>query len=117
MAGQASGTASAKDLIGHLVSGSMLLAGKRYDASVRLSRPRKLGPISRPRPIARIRSASRCLSTRRAISSSASSTRFVLGLYPRIKQFRYIAARYRKLAENYAAALKLVAVRIWVRDL
>ncbi|KAF0094881.1 MAG: hypothetical protein FD152_3257, partial [Xanthobacteraceae bacterium] len=27
------------------------------------------------------------------------------------------ATRYDKLAENYAAALKLVAVRIWIRDL
>lgn len=37
--------------------------------------------------------------------------------FNRIKHFRRIATRYDKLAENYAAALKLVAVRIWVRHL
>lgn len=37
--------------------------------------------------------------------------------FNKIKYFRRIATRYDKLAENYAAALKLVAVRIWVRDL
>lgn len=31
------------------------------------------------------------------------------------KQFRRIATRYDKLAENYLAALKLVSVRIWLR--
>jgi hypothetical protein len=33
----------------------------------------------------------------------------------RLKQFRRIATRYDKLAENYLAALKLVALRIWLR--
>lgn len=37
--------------------------------------------------------------------------------FNKIKHFRRIATRYDKLAENYAAALKLVAVRIWIRDL
>jgi transposase len=37
--------------------------------------------------------------------------------FNKIKYFRRIATRYDKLAENYAASLKLVAVRIWVRDL
>jgi transposase len=31
-----------------------------------------------------------------------------------VKQFRRIATRYDKLAEDYLAALKLVAVRIWL---
>jgi transposase len=33
----------------------------------------------------------------------------------KIKHYRRIATRYDKLAENYPAALKLVAVRIWLR--
>jgi transposase len=37
--------------------------------------------------------------------------------FNKIKYFRRIATRYDKLAENYHAALKLVAVRIWIRDL
>ena len=33
----------------------------------------------------------------------------------RIKQFRRIATRYDKLAENFLASLKLACVRIWLR--
>ncbi len=36
--------------------------------------------------------------------------------FNKAKQFRRIATRYDKLAENYLAALKLVAIRIWLRD-
>jgi transposase len=35
--------------------------------------------------------------------------------FNKIKNFRRIATRYDKLAENYLAAIKLVAVRIWLR--
>ena len=37
--------------------------------------------------------------------------------FNRMKYFRRIATRYDKLAENYTAALKLAAVRIWIRGL
>jgi transposase len=37
--------------------------------------------------------------------------------FNRIKQFRRIATRYDKLAENFLAAVKLPAVRVWLRDL
>jgi len=36
--------------------------------------------------------------------------------FNKAKQVRRIATRYDKLAENYLAALKLVSVRIWLRD-
>ncbi|ANN61158.1 transposase [Mesorhizobium sp. SEMIA 3007] len=35
--------------------------------------------------------------------------------FNKAKQFRRIATRYDKLAENYLAALKLVAIRVWLR--
>lgn len=35
--------------------------------------------------------------------------------FNKAKQFRCIATRYDKLAENYLAALKLVSIRIWLR--
>ena len=35
--------------------------------------------------------------------------------FNKAKQFRRIATRYDKLAENYLAALELVAIRIWLR--
>ena len=34
-----------------------------------------------------------------------------------LKDFRRIATRYDKLAENFLAAVKLAAVRVWLRDL
>jgi transposase len=37
--------------------------------------------------------------------------------FNKIKHYRRIATRYDKLDENYLAALKLVAVRIWLKDL
>jgi transposase len=37
--------------------------------------------------------------------------------FNRIKQFRRIATRYDKLAENFLAAVKIAAVRVWLRDL
>ncbi len=37
--------------------------------------------------------------------------------FNRIKQFRRIATRYDKLAENFLAAVKLVSIRVWLRDL
>ncbi|XUX12835.1 transposase [Aminobacter sp. BA135] len=35
--------------------------------------------------------------------------------FNRVKQYRRIATRHDKLAENYLAALKLVEIRIWLR--
>ncbi|WP_307886147.1 transposase [Brucella abortus] len=37
--------------------------------------------------------------------------------FNRIKQFRGIATRYDKRPENYLAAVKLVATRIWCQSL
>lgn len=35
--------------------------------------------------------------------------------FSKAKQFRRIAIRYDKPAENYLAALELIAIRIWIR--
>ena len=35
--------------------------------------------------------------------------------FNKIKQFRRVATRYDKLAENFLASLKLACVRIWLR--
>lgn len=35
--------------------------------------------------------------------------------FNKAKQFRRIATRFNKLAENYLAVLKLVAIRKWLR--
>jgi transposase len=36
--------------------------------------------------------------------------------FNKIKHYRRIATRYDKTAENFLATLKLVAIRIWLRD-
>lgn len=42
-------------------------------------------------------------------------TNLVERFFDKAKQFRRVATRYHKLVENYLAALKLVAMRIWLR--
>jgi transposase len=37
--------------------------------------------------------------------------------FNKIKHYRRIATRYDKLDENHLAALKLVSVRLWLKDL
>jgi transposase len=54
------------------------------------------------------RSASANIFIGRAISSNA--------FFNKIKHSRRIATRYDKLAENFPTALKLVAIRIGLRD-
>lgn len=58
-------------------------------------------------PIERIRSAS--------ASTSHKARNLIERFFNKIKHFRRIATRYDKLAENFLAALKLAAVRIWLR--
>jgi transposase len=41
---------------------------------------------------------------------------FVERFFNKIKHYRRIAAGYDKTAENFLATLKLVAIRIWLRD-
>ena len=61
------------------------------------------------RQTARTRSAS--------VRTSNKARNLIERFFNKIKQYRRIATRYDKLAENFLAALKLVAVRIWIRDL
>src|SRR5215213_11929252 len=95
----------------NLPEGAMLLADKGYDASsLRQTVAEKkawanIPPKSnRKDPI--------CFS-----KHLYKARNLIERFFNKIKYFRRIATRYDKLAENYAAALKLVAVRIWVRSL
>jgi transposase len=108
-AGQASDIASAKDLIGHLAPGSMLLADKGYDANeLRMAvADRKAWANIPPKcnrkdPI--------CFS-----KHLYKARNLVERFFNKIKQFRRIATRFDKTAENFLAAVKLVSVRIWLR--
>jgi transposase len=108
-AGQASDIASAKDLIGHLEPGSMLLTDKGYDANeLRIAvTDRKawanIPPKSnRKDPI--------CFS-----KHLYKARNLVERFFSKIKQFRRIATRFDKTAENFLAAVKLASIRIWLR--
>nr|WP_139832119.1 IS5 family transposase [Mesorhizobium sp. Root552] len=109
-AGQKSDIASAEDLIVDLPEGAMLLADKGYDANAlrTVVKDRRawanIPPKSdRKDPI--------CFSP-----FLYKARNLIERFFNKAKQFRRVATRYDKLAENYLAALKLVANRIWLRD-
>ncbi|MFV0535301.1 MAG: transposase, partial [Cumulibacter sp.] len=102
--------ASAEDLIADLPEGAMLLADKGYDANALRTAVRdrrawaNIPPKSnRKDPI--------CFSP-----FLYKARNLIERFFNKAKQFRRIATRYDKLAENYLAAIKLVAIRIWLRD-
>jgi transposase len=100
-AGQASDIASAKDLIGHLAPGSMLLADNGYDANeLRITfTDRKawanIPPkVNRQDPI--------CFS-----KHLYKARNLVEHFFNKIKQFRRTATRFDKTAENFLAAVRI----------
>lgn len=109
-AGEKSDIASAPDMIADLPEGAMLLADKGYDANaLRMAvKERKAWANIPPKT-----------NRRDPICFSPylyKARNLVERFFNKAKQFRRIATRYEKLAENYLAALKLVAIRIWLRD-
>lgn len=108
-AGQACDVASAQDLFGHLAPGSMLLADKGYDANdLRAAvAARKAWANIQPK---RNRKVPICFS-----KHLYKARNLVERFFNKIKQFRRIATRFDKTAENYLAAVKLASIRIWLR--
>ena len=110
-AGQKSDIEAAPGLIADIPAGAMLLADKGYDANGLREAVMARGAWANIPPKSNRRDPI-CFS-----KHLYRARNLVERFFNRIKHFRRIATRYDKLAENYAAALKLVAVRIWVRDL
>lgn len=108
-AGQASDIASAADLIGHLAPGAMLMADKGYDANALRALVGERGAWANIPPKSN-RKDPICFS-RHLYRDRNLIERF----FNKIKQFRRVATRYDKLAENFLASLKLACVRIWLR--
>ncbi|WP_181763138.1 IS5 family transposase [Mesorhizobium sp. B2-4-13] len=109
-AGQMSDIASAADLITELPEGAMLLADKGYDANALRNAVTERRAWANIPPKAN-RKDPICFS-----AFLYKARNLVERFFNKAKQFRRIATRYDKLAENYLAALKLVSVRIWLRD-
>ncbi|MER8421744.1 IS5 family transposase [Mesorhizobium sp. M1428] len=106
-AGQMSDIGYAADLIKDLPEGAMLLADKGYDANAlrnavteRMGQHPAQGQPQGPNVL-------------QPLSLQGPQPRRTF--FNKAKQFRRIATRYDKLAENYLAALKLVSTRIWLR--
>jgi len=110
-AGQAGDAPVARELLSKLRAGSILLADKAYDTDAI-----RAGTIARgafpnipPRAI-----------RKKAFAFSPWLHRqhnAVERFFNRIKQMRGLATRYDRLPENYLAALKLAAARIWIKTL
>lgn len=100
--------ASAADLIKDLPEGARLLADKGYDANALRNAVIERKAWANIPPTAN-RKAPICFSP-----FLYKARNLVERFFNKAKQFRRIATRYDKLAENYLAALKLVAIRIWL---
>lgn len=110
-AGQKSDIESAEGLIADLPEGAMLLADKGYDANTLREAVAAKKAFANIPPRAN-RKNPICFS-----KHLYKARNLIERFFNKIKHYRRIATRYDKLAENYAAALKLVAVRIWIRNL
>lgn len=99
-----------KDIIVGLPEGAMLLADKGYDANALRAAVRQKKAWANIPPKAN-RKDPICFSPF-LYKARNLAERF----FKKAKQFRRVATRYDKLADNYLAALKLVSVRIWLRD-
>ena len=67
-----------------------------------------LGPTYRPKRTARV--------VLRSADGSTDSVTSSNGFFNRIKNYRGIATRYDRKAINFLAAIKLVAVRMWLKS-
>jgi transposase len=101
--------ASEADLIKDLPEGAMLLADKGYDANALRNAVIERKAWANIPPKAN-RKDPICFS-----KHLYKARNLVERFFNRIKHYRRIATRYDKTAENFLAALKLVAVRVWLR--
>ena len=108
-AGQKSDIASAEDMIADLPEGAMLLADKGYDANALRAAVKEKKAWANIPPKAN-RKDPICFSP-----FLYKMRNKVERFFNKAKQFRRVATRYDKMAENYLAALKLVSIRIWLR--
>lgn len=109
--GQVADCAEADALIDGLSEGNILLADKGYDSNaIRAKAAERKGWANIP-PKANRKGTF-------AFSHWVYRQRnLVERFFNRIKQFRGIATRYDKRPENYMAAVKFVAARIWCHSL
>ena len=107
--GQAHDGRSASDLLGQITAGQTLLADRGYDSDAlrRVLKERGAWANIKPMPNrVNVPSFSPFLYRYRNL---------VERFFSKLKHYRAIATRYKKLAANYLALVKLAATRIWLR--
>lgn len=107
--GQAHDGRSAADMLDDVQAGQILLADRAYDSDALREGMRAQGAWANIKPIARRRDPP-------AFSAFLYRYRnLVERFFNKLKHYRAIATRYEKHAANYLAAVKLAAIRIWLR--
>jgi transposase len=109
-AGQEADIVSAPEMVADLPAGAMLLADKGYDANALRE------AVSERKAWANIPPKSNRKDPICFSKHLYRARNLVERFFNKIKHYRRIATRYDKTAENFLAALKLVAVRIWLRN-
>lgn len=110
-AGRVADCTQADALIEDLGEGSILLADKGYDSNAIRAQAAKR------KAWANIPPKANCKGSFVFSSWVYRQRNLVERFFNKIKQFRGIATRYDKRPENFLAAVKLVAVRLWCREL
>ncbi len=108
--GQAHDGKSAQDMMGTVGSGQILLADRAYDSDALRFSLAQRGAWANVKPMP---------NRVNVPAFSAFLYRYrnnVERFFNKIKHYRAIATRYEKHASNFLAAVKLVAIRIWMRN-
>lgn len=108
--GQAHDGRSAADMLATLGDGDILIADRAYDSNDLRAAVTARGAWPNIRPMSR-RNAKPVFS-----SYLYRHRNLVERFFNKLKHYRALATRYEKLARNYLAAVKLVALRIWLRS-
>ena len=110
-AGQAGDAPVGRELLARLGPGGILLADKAYDTDAIRAETAERGTFANVPPR---------ITRKRTFAFSPWLYRqrnAIERFFNRIKQMRGLATRYDRRPENFLAALKLAAVRIWINTL
>lgn len=97
-------------LVADLPKGAMLLADRGYEANALREAVTARGAWAKIPPKSN-RKEPICF-----CKHLNKARNLVERFFNKVKHYRRIATRYDKTAENFLATLKLVAVRVWLRD-
>ena len=107
--GHAHDGVSAADMLGTLGHGDILLADRAYDSDARRKDMQKRGVFANIKPMpnrTRVQVFSAYLYKQRNL---------VERFFCKLKQFRAVATRYDRRADNFLASTQLASLRIWLR--